>query len=398
MRIGYMCIGTEVLIGDTLNTNGNFLANLLSDVGLKLSYELSVSDDKDEIGASLNFFTSNVDVLIVSGGLGPTEDDMTKEYISKLTGISLIEDDHHTDWMVKRWKQRGLEMPDLNRKQSLIFKDFDGIPNNTGTALGAELHYKDTDVYLLPGPPREFKPMVEDYVINKIDRKSIDNNVDYKYITLYGIPESTLAESVNKLKPTDLDIAYLPKYGIVKLRYDLNKMSKSLEDDFLTKISNEYKNNIVSYSNESLEKTLYKKFSNLDLNLSLVESITGGNLSGRITSVAGSSKVLYFSKILYQNASKEQFLKTKSIPSDWRILSKLLSEEALKQTNTSVALAVLGEAGPIASTEYKVGEIFIAMSDMRRTEVERYMFMGNREDITKQTINQCLFDLIKWFD
>ena len=161
---------------------------------------------------------------------------------------------------------------------------------------------------------------------------------------------------------------------------------------------NEYKNNIVSYSNESLEKTLYKKFSNLDLNLSLVESITGGNLSGRITSVAGSSKVLYFSKILYQNASKEQFLKTKSIPSDWRILSKLLSEEALKQTNTSVALAVLGEAGPIPSTEYKVGEIFIAMSDMRRTEVERYMFMGNREDITKQTINQCLFDLIKWFD
>ena len=240
MRIGYMCIGTEVLIGDTLNTNGNFLANLLSDVGLKLSYELSVSDDKDEIGASLNFFTSNVDVLIVSGGLGPTEDDMTKEYISKLTGISLIEDDHHTDWMVNRWKQRGLEMPDLNRKQSLIFKDFDGIPNNTGTALGAELHYKNTDVYLLPGPPREFKPMVEDYVINKIDRKSIDNNVDYKYITLYGIPESTLAESVNKLKPTDMDIAYLPKYGIVKLRYDLNKMSKSLEDDFLTKISNEY--------------------------------------------------------------------------------------------------------------------------------------------------------------
>ena len=299
-----MCIGTEVLIGDTLNTNGNFLANLLSDVGLKLSYELSVSDDKDEIGASLNFFTSNVDVLIVSGGLGPTEDDMTKEYISKLTGISLIEDDHHTDWMVKRWKQRGLEMPDLNRKQSLIFKDFDGIPNNTGTALGAELHYKNTDVYLLPGPPREFKPMVEDYVINKIGRTSIDNNVDYKYITLYGIPESTLAESVNKLKPTDLDIAYLPKYGIVKLRYDLNKMSKSLEDDFLTKISNEYKNNIVSYSNESLEKTLYKKFSNLDLNLSLVESITGGNLSGRITSVAGSSKVLYFSKILYQNTSK----------------------------------------------------------------------------------------------
>ena len=398
MRIGYMCIGTEVLIGDTLNTNGNFLANLLSDVGLKLSYELSVSDDKDEIGASLNFFTSNVDVLIVSGGLGPTEDDMTKEYISKLTGISLIEDDHHTDWMVKRWKQRGLEMPDLNRKQSLIFKDFDGIPNNTGTALGAELHYKDTDVYLLPGPPREFKPMLEDYVINKIDRKSIDNNVDYKYITLYGIPESTLAESVNKLKPTDLDIAYLPKYGIVKLRYDLNKMSKSLEDDFLTNISNEYKNNIVSYSNESLENTLYKKFSNLDLNLSLVESITGGNLSGRITSLAGSSKVLYFSKILYQNTSKEQFLKTKSIPSDWRILSKLLSEEALKQTNTSVALAVLGEAGPIASTEYKVGEIFIAMSDMRRTEVETYMFMGNREDITKQTINQCLFNLIKWFD
>ena len=398
MRIGYMCIGTEVLIGDTLNTNGNYLAGMLSNIGLKLSYEISVSDNKDDIGESLNFILSNVDILIVSGGLGPTEDDMTKEYISELTDIPLIEDQDHIDWMQTRWKQRGTQMPELNRKQAQIYENFQGIPNTTGTALGAELRYMDTDIYLLPGPPREFKPMVEDYLINKISDKSVNKKVNYKYVTLYGIPESSLAEGINKFKPQDMEIAYLPKYGVIKLRYDKNSIEKSLEDSFLNKINDLYQKNIVSHSNDSLEMTLYKKMTNSETTLSIVESITGGALSGKITSVQGSSKVFYSSEILYQNSAKEKFLDLESIPNDWNLLSRLLSEKLLIKAKTSITLAVLGEAGPINSSEYKVGEVFIAVSNNIKTEVERYRFLGNREDITNQAINQCIFNLIKWLD
>ena len=398
MRIGYMCIGTEVLIGDTLNTNGNYLAGMLSNIGLKLAYEISVSDNKDDIGEALDFVLSNVDILIVSGGLGPTEDDMTKEYISELTGISLIEDLDHIDWMQKRWKQRGAQMPELNRKQAQIYENFEGINNTTGTALGAELRYMDTDIYLLPGPPREFKPMVDDYLINKISNKSVKKKVKYKYVTLYGIPESSLAEGINKFKPQDMEIAYLPKYGVIKLRYDQYSIQKSAEESFLNKINDLYQENIVSYSNDSLETTLYKKMTNSETTLSIVESITGGKLSGTITSVPGSSKVLFSSNILYQNSAKAKFLDLESIPEDWNILSRLLSEKLLIKAETSIALAVLGEAGPINSSEYKVGEVFIAVANNIKTEVQRYMFLGNREDITNQTINQCLFNLIKWLD
>lgn len=390
-----MCIGTEVLIGDTLNTNGNYLARMLGNIGLKLSYELAVSDNKDDIAKSFHFFISNVDILIVSGGLGPTEDDKTKEFISEITGVSLIEDSEHIDWMLKRWKERDIKMPDLNRKQALIFKNFQGIPNTTGTALGAELSYMDTEIYLLPGPPREFKPMVEDYLIDKISNESKQKKFDYKYITLYGIPESTLAEGINKFKSPDMEIAYLPKYGVIKLRYEKNSIDISIEENFLKNMNDLYKHNIVSYSNDSLEKTLYKKMINSGSTLSIIESITGGTLSGKIASVPGSSKVFYNSEILYHNSAKEKFLEIKPAPKDWSHLSRLLSNKLLFKTETTFALAVLGEAGPISSSEYKVGEVFISVANSVRTDVKKYKFIGNREDVIIQSINQCLFNLIR---
>ena len=126
---------------------------------------------------------------------------------------------------------------------------------------------------------------------------------------------------------------------------------------------------------------------NSETTLSIVESITGGKLSGIITSVPGSSKVFFSSEILYQNSAKAKFLDLESIPEDWNILSRLLSEKLLIKAETSIALAVLGEAGPINSSEYKVGEVYIAVANNIKTEVQRYMFLGNREDIINQTIN-----------
>ena len=129
--------------------------------------------------------------------------------------------------------------------------------------------------------------------------------------------------------------------------------------------------------------------------LSIVESVTGGTLSGKIASVPGSSKVFYNSEILYQNSAKEKFLEIKPVPKDWSHLSRLLSDKLLFKTETTFALAVLGEAGPISSSEYKVGEVFISVANNVRTDVKKYKFTGNREDVIIQSINQCLFNLIR---
>ena len=396
MLIGFMNVGTEILLGDTLNTNGNSLSKLLLSNGYILQFDLSVSDDIHDIELALKFLTNNSDVLIISGGLGPTEDDMTKEYISSITNTEIIEDLEHTTWMQKMWNKRGIGMPDLNKKQSYIFEGYDKIPNSAGTALGATLNYNNTKIFLTPGPPREFIPMVEDYVIPQIKKMYEGSNPKFKYITIYGIPESNLAAEINIFKPIDLELSYLPSYGVVKIRYDKSIVSDKSERVLLEGLDKKYSKNIVSYSNTSLQKVLVDSLSFKKENISIIESITGGRLASLLVEIPGASKVFSHSKVLYQNQQKNIFLEVDSLNKDWYELSKLLAKKIFDTSNASFSLSVLGEAGPTSSSAYKVGEVFIALKDRERSIVNHYNFNGSRIDIINQACNQCLFDIINF--
>ena len=396
MLIGFMSIGTEIMLGDTLNTNGNSLAQTLLINGYQLRYEMSVADEKKDIEIALEFLTDNTEVLIVSGGLGPTEDDMTKEYFSIITNIELIEDEEHTKWMKDRWNKRGLQMPELNKKQSYFFNNYVAIPNSSGTALGSHLKYKKTDIFLTPGPPREFLPMVNGYVIPKIKELHSNSSYEYKYLTIYGIPESNLSESINSFKPNNMQLAYLPNYGVIKLRYDKQNITEKEESQFIAGIKKLHHKNIVSFSKNSLNKVVFDTLSRQRKNISLVESITGGKLASLLVEVSGASKVLCSSNVLYQNKQKLRYLDSDNLETDWYILSSLLSQKNISKSESSIALAVLGEAGPITSTRYKVGDVFISLSDGNKTTVNKYNFFGNRNDIIHQTCNQCLFDILKF--
>jgi len=397
MRIGFMNVGTEILLGDTLNTNGNSLSKLLLSNGYILQFDLSVSDDIHDIKFGLKFLTNNLDILIISGGLGPTEDDMTKEYISSITGTEIIEDLEHTTWMQKLWNKRGIDMPELNKKQSYIFDGYDKIPNSVGTALGATLNYSNTKIFLTPGPPREFIPMVEDYVIPQIKKIYGGSNPKFKYITIYGIPESNLATEINIFKPMNLELSYLPSYGVVKIRYDKSIVSDKNERVFLEGLDKKYSKNIVSYSNTSLQKVLVDSLSFRKENISIIESVTGGRLASLLVEIPGASKVFSHSKVLYQNQQKKIFLGVDSLNKDWYELSQLLAKKIFDTSNASFSLSVLGEAGPITSSAYKVGDVFIALKDQERSIVNRYNFNGNRNDIINQACNQCLFDIINFY-
>ncbi len=397
MRIGFMNVGTEILLGDTFNTNGNSLSKILLSNGYILEFDLSVSDDTHDIELALKFLTNNSDVLIISGGLGPTEDDMTKEYISSITGNKIIEDLEHTAWMQKIWNKRGIDMPGLNKKQSYIFNGYDKIPNSVGTALGATLNYNNTKIFLTPGPPKEFIPMVEDYVIPQIKKIYEGSNPKFKYVTIYGIPESALAAEINIFKPIGLDLSYLPSYGVVKIRYDKSIVSDKNERVLLEGLEKIYSNNIVSYSNTSLQKVLVDSLSFKKKNISMIESVTGGKVASLLVEIPGASKVFTQSKVLYQNQQKKIFLEVDSLNKDWYELSQLLAEKIFDTSNASFSLSVLGEAGPTTSSIYKVGEVFIALKDKERNIVNRYNFNGDRNDVINQACNQCLFDIINFY-
>ena len=288
-------------------------------------------------------------------------------------------------------------MPELNKKQSYIFNGYKKIPNSAGTALGATLNYENTEIYLTPGPPREFVPMVEDFIIPEIKKIKEGSNSEFKYITLYGVPESDLAQNINNFKPSNVELSYLPTYGVIKIRYDKSIVSDVNEKILLEGIDKKYRNNIVSYSNTSLQNELIRDLSYNEQSISIVESITGGKLASMLVEIPGASKVLCQSNVLYQDEQKKSFLDSQSLNEDWAELTSLLAKKIFSVSDTSFSLSVLGEAGPISSSMYKVGEVFIALSDKERDIVNHYTFTGNRNDIINQACNQCLFDLIKFY-
>ena len=390
-----LTIGTELLIGDTINTNAASLGKLLINKGLKLNHELCVRDSKEDIESALDFLIKYNSAIIISGGLGPTEDDITKNSLSLITGIPLIEDTVHIENMKKLWKKRGYEMSKLNIKQALIFENFNKIKNTIGTALGCHFIYKDTDIYVLPGPPREFIPMVNDYVLPSLISKNDAESVVYKYVSLYGIPESTLADKITEFKPDNLDLAFLPSKGVVKIRYDASKISSQDERLFLDNISENFKNNVINYSNESIIETLSNELKLKSKSVSFIESITGGSLASSITSYPGATKIFKQAHIMYQDSSKKSYLDSESLESDWKVLSKRLMEEFMHKSSSDIYLVVLGEAGPISSSNNKVGTVLVVVSDGNNVQLTEHYFTGDRKYIIKRTVNQCFFELLK---
>ena len=260
MKIGFLTIGTEILLGDTVNTNLTNLGKRLYENGFKLDKDITISDQQDEIINALNFLLKDCDVVITSGGLGPTEDDITKETISESLSLELELDDDHLEWMKERWKARGLIMPDTNIKQAYIPAGSEKLNNTQGTAPGIKINHDNKFIFIFPGPPREFIPLVEDELIPFLSKNYEKENTDYQFVMFFNQAESSLAAEIDKFKPEGLDIAYLASKGIIKLRFDKNSVSNDQSDMFLQKIGETFESKKVSISFESVEKKEHQNF------------------------------------------------------------------------------------------------------------------------------------------
>ena len=395
MNISLLSVGTEILLGDTVNTNLSSLGKLLYEDGFLLDSEITVADDRNSINEKFMSLLSNNDVVITCGGIGPTEDDFTKEVICKALELDLVIDQEHVEWMKSRWESRGLSMPETNIKQAEIPTGATKLNNTMGTAPGILIEVQNKLVFILPGPPREFIPLIKDEVIPRLKEKYTSSEKDYSFITFFNQPESLLAQSINKFKPASLDLAYLASKGIIKLRYDKNSVTKDELTNFINNVKSEFSDDILAYENISAPNVLFNKLIEQNLTISVVESITGGSFTAEMVKFAGASKVLIAGNTLYTTKAKEEFLESE-ISEDWVVLSEELSKKSLEKYGTDIAVTILGEAGPIPSSNYAIGEIFISITSSTNTQNTQHRLRGNREDILARSVNNIVWDLINF--
>ena len=396
MKIGLLTVGTEILLGDTLNTNLSNLGNILYNSGFTLSTELTVSDNKTEITEGYKYLESKNNVIIVCGGLGPTEDDITKEVIAEYLNLELILDNEHVSWMEERWKFRGLKMPEINIKQALVPDGAKKLTNTKGTAPGLHLKIDNKNIFVLPGPPNEFIPLVKDEVVPFLKNTHKGNKKEYKFILFYNQAESYLASEVNKFKPKDIDIAYLANKGIIKLRYDKNSLSNQDYEKFIIDIKNNFSDDILAYENVDISSILFELLKDNSLTISTVESITGGLIASKLTQNPGISNNYISGDIVYTPISKSKLLNSDQSTEDWEELSIELCFASLKKYDSNISISILGEAGPLTSSQYPIGKIFIAISNNDKTQVTEHKLNGNRSEIIEKASNKAIWELIKF--
>ena len=393
MNIALLSVGTEILLGDTVNTNLASLGQALYNNGFILSTERTVADDKKLIKDAVNELLQTNDVIITCGGIGPTEDDFTKEVISEMFDLKLIIDEDHLSWMKSRWKSRGMTMPATNIKQAEIPTGATKLNNTNGTSPGIYIKNENKHVFILPGPPREFIPLVIDELVPFLKENFTKVEKDYEFILFFNEAESALAEKIDKFKPEGLDIAYLASKGIIKLRIDKNSVSDAALKDFKHQIKDTLIDNVLSYENIPASKVLLKELKAKNYTISLIESITGGSFSKELVSHPGASETLIASNVLYSMDSKKELLNDEP-NDDWALLTEKLAVASMKKYNSSIGLAVLGEAGPVPSSKYKIGEIFISICIDGEVSNFTHKLTGNREDIINRAVNNCIWDLL----
>ena len=393
MNIALLSVGTEILLGDTVNTNLASLGQALYNNGFILSNEKTVPDDKKLIQDAVNELLENNDVIITCGGIGPTEDDFTKEVISEMFDLKLVVDEDHLSWMKSRWESRGMTMPATNVKQAEIPAGATKLNNINGTSPGIYIELKSKHVFILPGPPREFIPLVTDELVPFLKDNFTKIEKDYEFILFFNEAESSLAEKIDKFKPEGLDIAYLASKGIIKLRIDKNSVSDDALKNFKNHIKEILSDNILSYENIPASKVLLRELKAKNYTISLVESITGGSFSKELVSHPGASEALIASNVLYSMDAKKELLNAEP-NEDWALLTEELAIASMKKYNSSVGLAVLGEAGPVPSSKYKIGEIFISICINGEISNFTHNLRGNREDIINRAVNNCIWDLL----
>ena len=370
-------IGDELLIGQVINTNASWMAAELNKNGIGVVQISSISDQASHIHKALSEALARADIILLTGGLGPTKDDITKLSLAAYFNAKMVFHQPTFEHIKALFSARDYPVTDVNRQQAEIPENCIPLPNQHGTAPGMWFEINGKIVVSLPGVPFEMKTLVSDEVIPRLKNKFALGNIYHKTIMTHGLGESALAEVISDWEsdlPETIKLAYLPQPGIVRLRLSVSgDQGQDLKDqvqDRCKRLNALIPDLIFGYDDELMEEVVGGQLKKLGQTLCAAESCTGGYLSHLITSISGSSSYFNGSVISYTNKSKNELLGVPvQIIEENGAVSRQVVEAmalgALKRFNTDYALAISGIAGPDGGTvEKPIGTVWIALADV----------------------------------
>ena len=401
-------IGDEILIGQIVDTNSAWMSQKLNDAGIRVKQISSVSDDREHILEALSLASGRADLIIITGGLGPTKDDITKKTLAGYFNTGYRCDQESLENVKNIFAKYKRPVLEVNISQADVLENCITLQNKNGTAPGMWIEHQDKIYVSLPGVPFEMMYLMEEEVIPKVISKFKLPVISHHTILTAGIGESILADEISDIEdslPAHIKLAYLPKLGVVRLRLSGYADHKEELEVEITAIMKQIVARIPSYviaeADLTLEKSILDFMQARKLTLSVAESCTGGALSYTITRNPGSSAVFLGGAITYSNNLKEtvvgvssQTLQQFGAVSEQTVLE--MASGAIKAFKSDYALAVSGVAGPDGGTEDKpVGTVWIAIANSKKSVAKKYRFGNKRIQNIERSVTSALIMLFK---
>ncbi len=400
VKVSIINIGNELLLGRTVNTNLSWLGNQLAEIGLPITKSVTIQDDPQEIQNTLRSEWRQNDIVIITGGLGPTDDDLTKKTIADFFGKKL--EFREEVWMDVQeiFTRRSLQVPEINRSQAMVPEGFVALRNTVGTAPGLYFTQDGKSLFALPGVPLEMKNLFENHISAILKNKYQCNPVIIRQIRTWNISESALAEKLKDVSiPEEIKLAWLPQTGRVDLRiygYDKDLIEKCLNQ--IREIAQEW---VWGEDEDTPQTILYEFLTKKNLTLAVAESCTGGLVQQLITSVPGASKYFNGGIVSYSNEIKINQLKVKSetIDKSGAVSVETAAEMALgvrTEFKADIGISVTGIAGPEGGSKEKpVGTVCFGISDKSQLLTTKVVFNGTRDSIRFKAAEFVIIYLIK---
>jgi len=405
-RVLIMAIGSELLTPYFQDSDSLYMTQRLNDLGLKVTTKTISSDDHDALYLQFKIALAQAELIFASGGLGPTEDDRTREVAAEALERKLVLDEDLLLKIHERFARRGIAMPASNKKQALVPEGAEILPNEHGTAAGLWLNTGKNIVVLLPGPPHELKPMFESQVWPRLEQFRA-GYCGRRVLKITGLTESKLEDLIKDLYPraANLQVTTLASPGQIEIHLaSFAAQSAELAEEGLKPVEEalleRLKDRVFSTNGEELEAVVGNLLRARGETVAVAESCTGGLISHRLTNVPGSSEYFQEGTIAYSNESKRDDLQ---VPIDHirkfgAVSSQVVRAMAMgarSKARSTYALAVTGIAGPEGGTEQKpVGLVFTALATEKSVEVVKSQYLGNREHIKFQA-SQYALDMLR---
>ncbi|MBX6381062.1 MAG: CinA family nicotinamide mononucleotide deamidase-related protein [Thermoflavifilum aggregans] len=385
-----LTIGDELLLGETLDTNSAWIATKLHETGFKVLRRISVGDDQQAILQALQEESARTDLLIMTGGLGPTSDDITKTVLCDFFHTRLVLHESTLQHITSLLQQRGTPLLERNRAQALVPEGCTVLPNPRGTAPGLWFENMQRIWIALPGVPHEMKGLLEEEVLPRLKQKwPALQAIQHRYVLTYGQGESQVAERLVGFEaslPENIRLAYLPGNGLLKLRLSAaDSHALQLLDDYHQQLIALLSDIVVGTENLPYELLIAQKLLTKKATLALAESCTGGYLAHLFTSHPGSSAYFTGSLVCYSPEVKVQWL---NVPAEWiqqpgvvsEPVARAMAEGIRQKLHTDYALAITGWLGPDGGTpEAPVGTVWIAAAHQSQTLTRRHQLRGDRQ-------------------